>query len=464
MTSLPLLSSIYATEGGDFETLYPTNMEPVAIDTKISKGYLRTAMGASTWTTGPGIDRGGINWNGSLYRVMGSTLVYVDSGGFITTVGDVGSDGLPVALDYGFGRLAINSNGNLWYYDGGALTQVTDPDLGTVNDMVWMDGYYITTDGQSIVVTDLSDPYSVNPLKYGSAEADPDQIVGLGKLRGELIAFGLNTIEFYSNAGTAGFPFQASVGATIPIGVVGRFAKIPYAQTYAFVGSGRNQSNGVWLMGQGSASKISTRAIDDLIAAEQNKGAIQLETRVSRDENRLYVHLSNCSLVYLASASSLVGEPVWYICKSGLAMDRAYRLRNAVHVYDKLICGDTESSSLGLVLEDLDGGDGTGFMSWSLDGETFSQEKSLPLGKRGDRYIRPQWRPRLRFDSGFMSIRFRGTNSQPHFEEATGWRFDCGLLFNQTRGAIIYDLELVGLPARRGLAFASCEARVEALA
>lgn len=465
MTALPILSSIYATEAGDFETAYPCNMEPVAQQSGVSSGHLRTAMGAETWVTGPGIDRGGINWNGTLYRVMGSLLVQIAFDGSITTIGDVGSDGFPVRMDYGFGRLAINSANNLWYYDGTTLAQVTDTDLGPVLDMVWMDGYYVTTDGTSIIVTDLSDPFSVNPLKYGSAEADPDMVTGLiATKRGELVALGQYTIEFYQNAGTSGFPFQVSPGATIPIGCVGRYAKCEFVQSFAFVGGGENQAIGVWIAGQGSASKISTRAIDDLLADEPNKASIQLEVRVARDENRLYVHLSDRTLVYLAGASSQLKQPIWYTCASGIAMDRPYRLRNAVNVYDKLICGDTEANAIGIVSESLDPGDGMAFLSWSFDGEAYSQEYAQPLGKRGNRAARPQWRPHLRIPTNYAALRFRGDNAQPHFGELTGWEFGAGFVYNDTKGAILHDIELVGLPGRAGFAVAACEVRAEALA
>lgn len=464
MASIPLLSSIGATEAGDLETIYPVNMEPVAVDSNISSGYLRTAMGAILLATAPGTrDRGAINWNGVLYRVCGPNLISVDLTGNIVTIGNVGDDGNPVRLDYGFGRLAIASNRNLFYYDGATLSQVTDPDLGTVVDMVWKDGYYVTTDGTSIVVTDLSDPFNVNPNKYGSAEADPDPVVALGRLRGELLAFGSNTIQTYGDVGGNLFPFQANTGATIPIGVVGTFAVTPFIQSYAFVGGARNQAIGVWIMGQGSASKVSTRAIDDLLALEPNKQGIQIEARVSRDENRLYIHLSDRTLVYLAGASGIANKSVWYVCRSGVAMDQPYRLRNAVWAYDKLICGDLATGQIGVVSENLDGGEGRAFFSWSFDGETWSIEKALTLGKKGDRYRRLQWRPHLYMSANYASLRFRGTNGQTQFGEAVGWQLSCGLIYNKTNGAQIHDVELVGLLGRNGLSFAACECRIEGL-
>jgi hypothetical protein len=389
MTQIPLMSGVTASEQADFNVSLPINLEGVPVESGISQGYLRSAMGATTYTTGPGIDRGGILWNNQLYRVMGTKLVSVTQAGAVSTLGDVGGTG-PVSLTYGFDRLAIQSGTKLYYWNGSTLVQVTDPDLGPCLDVLWMAGYFVSTDGTSIVVTQLSDPTAVDPLKYGSAEADPDMVTGLLSLRNELIALGQNTIEFFDNQGGSGFPFVNSPGAMIPIGCVGAKAKCLFSQTFAFVGSGRNHALAVWLAAGGSAEKLSTRAVDDMLAAETNPAAIQLETRVSRHEERLYIHMSDRTLVYLRIASIEAQTPVWYVARSGRGADKAYRPRNAILAYNKWFVGDTETAAIGVL------------------------------------------------DEGVAE----------HFGEAVGWRFDTRLLYNAAKSGIIHSLELVGLPGR----------------
>src|SRR5690348_6294843 len=211
---LGILSGVYSQTGPDFEGSYPLNLVPNFEATGISEGYLRSAPGINVFATGLGIDRGGVYWNGTLYRVCGTSLVSVSSTGIVSFIGDVGgSDRCSFAIS--FDRLAVRSGENLYYWDGTTLSQVTDVDLGVVNDVVWMDGYFISTDGTSIVVTELDDPTSVDPLKYGSSEADPDSIQALGVRRGELIAFNRYTTEFFFDAGTTGFPFERNQGAQI---------------------------------------------------------------------------------------------------------------------------------------------------------------------------------------------------------------------------------------------------------
>jgi hypothetical protein len=437
------MSGVLAGEAGEFNISAPLNLEPVFVDSKISKGQLRIAAGALQIGTGPGIDRGGISWNSQCYRVMGTKLVQVAANGTVTTLGDVGGDGY-VALDYSFDRLAIASGNGLWYWDGLALNQNVDEDLGAVIDMIWVDGYFMTTDGTYVVVTELSDPYQVLPLKYGSAEEDPDMITGLLKVREEVYALGRHTIQVYQNIGGNGFPFSTIKGATIPRGCVAASAKCLYGESFAFVGSGRNEALGVHVAGQGQSDKISDRRVDDALAAVSDPTTIRVEARTARDELRLYVHLPTETWVFLATASSKAGEKVWYRVQSGVG--QPYRIRNAVHCYGKVLVGDTGSEAIGewtdtvathfgepaqwrfdvgmlynqgtpttLHKVDLVGLPGRGdtsmggaiTMSITQDGETFSPERTILID--GARSKRMQWRPHARIRN-YIGLRFRGLN------------------------------------------------------
>ena len=61
---IQILSGIYTDNGPDLRTAYPVNMVPVPKQSGISNGFLRPGDGIVSNGTGPGIDRGGINWNG----------------------------------------------------------------------------------------------------------------------------------------------------------------------------------------------------------------------------------------------------------------------------------------------------------------------------------------------------------------------------------------------------------------
>ncbi len=446
MTQIPLLRGVVSTRAADFSLSYPVNLEPTPSETGISKGYLRSAAGARQTGTGPGVMRGAIFWGSVLYAVMGTSFVSIAANGTVTTLGEVGGTG-PVALDYGFDRLAIQSGTSLFYWNGTSLVQVTDTDLGQCLDVTWLDGFFVTTDGTSIVTTQLSDPTQIEPNKYGSAESDPDPVAGLIRCRGELYVGGRHTIEVFSNIGGSGFPFQRSPGATILKGWVGPRAKTLFGQSFAFCGAGRNEANAVWQAGAGTANKLSTRAVDDDLAAVGDTASITLEARTSRDEQRLFVHLPDRTWVYLANASQAVGEAVWYCARSGVEMDQALRPRFATLAYGKWFVGDAASNGVGeldetvsqhfgsdtgwrfdtmllanggkgAIVHDLElvglpgrGGNGSAFLSFTEDGETWTQERACLLPTAGNCRGRVAWRPHKRMRN-YMGARFRGSGDQ----------------------------------------------------
>jgi Phage stabilisation protein len=270
MPQIPVIQGIYTDNTPDLRSSYPVNLVPVPRESGISSGFLRPADGLVSNGTGPGTDRGGIEWNGTLYRVMGTKLVSISSAGAVTILGDVGGSGY-VTFDYSFDRLAVVSSNNLFYWDGTTLTQVTDPDLGPVLDMCWVDGYFMTTDGTSLVVTELTDPTAVNPLKYGSSEIDPDPVVALLKLRNEVYALNRHTIEVFDNIGGEFFPFQRIDGAQIQKGAIGTFGCCVYLETVAFLGSGKNEAPGIYLGANSTATKISTQEIDEILLGYTEK-------------------------------------------------------------------------------------------------------------------------------------------------------------------------------------------------
>jgi hypothetical protein len=447
---IPILNGVFADNAPDFRQSYPVNMVPVALKSGISNGYLRPGDGIVQFATGPGVDRGGIEWQGVCYRVMGTKLVTVSSTGTITELGNVGSGG-QVTMDYSFDRLAIASGGRLYYYSPTlGLIQVTDPDLGVVLDVVWVDGYFMTTDGEFLVVTELTDPTQVNPLKYGSSEVDPDPVVALIKLRNEIYAINANTIEVFDNVGGDFFPFNRVDGAQVQKGAVGTHACCEFMQRIALVGGGRGEAPSVYLAANATTEKIATREVDQILEgySEATLSQILLEQRVEKDHTFLYIHLPDRTLVFDGMTSAAVGQPVWFVLTTTLAGFGQYRARNFTYCYDKWIVGDPQSSNLGTVSEDISSHWGqivrwefgtiivyneslgavfhqmelvslTGSValgldpvistSYSIDGKSYSQDKFIKVGTTGSPAKRLVW-----FQQGFMRNwriqRFRGTS------------------------------------------------------
>jgi hypothetical protein len=454
MAQIGILTGIYATTGPDLARSYPINLDPVVEPllgdgTGISKGYLRLSHGIQTKALPTGQDRGGRVWQGTHYRVCGSTLYTVDEAGALTVVGDVGAGG-PVGWAESFDRLAIRSGDKLWYWTGTALTQVTDPDLGAVNSLAWSDGYFLTTDGTSIVATELNDPAAVDPLKYGSSEADPDPVVGLLALRGTVYALNRHSIEAFQNTGGTGFPFRRNRGSEINKGAAGPDAFCPFVETFAFCGSGRNETPGVYLAGAGQAVPISPRALNDELAAlsDTDLASVRMEQITVAGQLRLMVHLPARTWVYHWTASQAIDLPVWSILAGGLFGENPYPARGFVWFDNRWWCGgngvigtlDADTPTLfaekagyrfdtplvynegmGAIIHALElvtlAGRTTGpepqvSVSLTDDGLTYTPERPASVGRRGERNVRPAWRRlgRMRHWRGF---RFRGVAEAP---------------------------------------------------
>lgn len=69
---IPIVNGIYTDNTADYRTSYPLNLIPVPKQNGIANGYLKKSDGLRLFCdVGSGIDRGGINYNGVCYRVVG---------------------------------------------------------------------------------------------------------------------------------------------------------------------------------------------------------------------------------------------------------------------------------------------------------------------------------------------------------------------------------------------------------
>ena len=388
---IPILKGTYATTDGNYRTAYPRNNIPVPKENGVSNGQFRPSPGLVEFATGPGLVRGGINWKGSLYRVMGSKLVHIDRAGVVTEIGDVGPDG-PVTMVYSFDHLAIASDKKLFLYNGKRLEQVTDEDLGDVLNVIWIDGYFLTTDGDALVVGELNDPFDINVLRYGSSEINPDPVVGVIKHSNEAYAVNRYSIEVFNNVGGTGFPFRRIEGAAIERGAVGTQAFTVFENSIAFLGSALNEEVAVWRGVSGQDIKISTQEIDEIIAeySEEELASTVVETRLTRNHRNLYIHLPDQTLVHDAAATQKLGMPIWYTLDSGLIEKEQYRARHFVFCYDKWTCGDTKAARVGVLTDDV----------------------------------------------------------SDHYGDAIRWDVQTSIVFNDARGFIIHEMELTSLTGR----------------
>lgn len=386
---IPIMSGIWSDSAGDVRAAYPVNYLPVPGSNGISDGYLRPAEGLVTLgSSSSGVSRGAIFWNGTHYRVMGSQLCSVSPEGNVLPLGEILGSG-PVTMDYSFDCLSISAGGFLYYFNGSTISLVTDPDLGASLDHAFLDGYFVSTDGESVVVTELNDRTSVNPLKYGSSELDPDPVVGIVTPRQELHVINRHTIEVFENVGGTLFPFRVVSGAQIMKGAVSASACCEFLDSVAFLGGGRNEAPSIYLGANSQAIKIAPREID-LILSEYTEDELKtavVQKRMASGMDLLYVRLPDQTLVYDAAMSKAIQYPAWSILKSG---STHYRADSILWAHNRWWCGDTTSGQVGYLSDEV----------------------------------------------------------SSHWTETVPWEFSTAMVYNEGRGGIVHELELVALPGR----------------
>ena len=455
---IPLVSGIRADSTPDLRTALPRNYAPVPKQSGISQSYMKPCDGLTQAGTGPGIGRGGHVWNGQLYRVLGTKLCTVSAGGSAAVLGDIGGSG-QVTIDHSFDRLAIASGNSLWYWSPSiGLVQVTDPNVGVAIDVVWLGGYYVTTDGVSIVATNLTSPTTASPLSYGSAEEDPNPVYAVNRLRGELYAFTRYSIQVFQNIGSTqtgstqqSFPFQVLNSATVPRGILGTHTYCPTSDSFFFLGSAPKEAPSFYIMVPGDSQTVATRELETILQGDTDaqRAGVVCERITTKAHEWVFVHLPDQCLVYDLTGSEVAQDQLWHIRDSGTFDGvSTYRGRNWQWCYDQWNVEDPTSTALGyadsttsahwgqsiawelltpviydegqdatihnLELVALPGRVAFGsspviWTSYSYDGEIWSLERSINAGGQGDRTRRLAWRRQGR-TRNYRIQRFRGTS------------------------------------------------------
>lgn len=173
-----------------------------------------------------------------------------------------------------------------------------------------------------------------------------------------------------------------------------------------------------------------------------------MESRIDKAHQHVLIHLPDQCLVYDAAASAAMQMPIWFKLTTSVTGLGQYRATGLVWCYDRWCVGDPQSGAVGRLTDQVathwgamigwdfgtaivyNGGSGaivhelelvclTGHVapgvdpviwtSYSVDGETWSQERSTKAGKQGQRSKRIAWRSQGQIGHWRVQ-RFRGTS------------------------------------------------------
>lgn len=392
-----------------------------------------------------------VNGN-TLYRVNRSVNNNIETFD-LTSLGTVSGVGRVSMSDNGTQLLILVPGGDAYIYnedDATPFQQITDPDFtanGNPQHVVYIDGYFVlTTDSKKFIVSALNNGLSYNALDFGTAEADPDDIVAPIVHRNQLFIAGSETIEVFQNIGGSGFPFQRVEGFVMPTGLFAQFSIVEFAGTFGFIGGGVDESPSIYAFTGSDVKPISTDAIDSILqdfTTEQIQQAFAWSYSQAGARFAAFT-FPNITLVYDAVSK------VWHERSSRITdtttSDTRFRVNSLVTAFNKILVGDfidgrigelsldifseygenilrtvstTPFSNVGdrvlfplieLTMESGVGDAGTDNplirMSRSKDGKTYTGERSRAVGKIGEYNKRQIWRRNGRA-ARFEVFRFR---------------------------------------------------------
>ena len=265
-------------------------MKRRGVQSSVTTAASTFAISAATiWTGVPGTGaspnttRGTIIYSASDSGFTSTRLYKYDSsvstlGTFVSSAGGYVCIGLQETLISGTAAITANIKTSiappymqkvLYYPNAGTLAEVTSaPFTSTIGCGVHLDGYYFcaSTDG-TIKNTDLNSVSSVGANNSIAVQMEPDNLVGLAKLRNIIVAFGTKSIEFFQNAGlSSGSPLQRIPQAPLKMGALHGRALQELGENILFV-SATPEGVAVHILEGYSAKKISTPFIDNALSA-----------------------------------------------------------------------------------------------------------------------------------------------------------------------------------------------------
>lgn len=234
-----------------------------------------------------------------------------------------------------------------------SLVEITDGDFaanGQPQYVVYIDGYFLfTTDSKKFIVSALNDGTSYNALDFGSAEADPDDIVAPIVFKNQLFIGGSQSMEAFQNIGGVGFPFQRT-GLFLDKGLSAAQSIVPTSDSFLFIGAGKNESPAIWSLAGSSAQKVSTTAIDFLLQQAT-------DTEISEAFAWSYAQKGAYFVGFTFGDNTLVYDVVsqrWHERQSFIdGVDSRFRANSFVQAYGRIICGDSQDGRIGSLDPDV---------------------------------------------------------------------------------------------------------------
>ena len=176
----------------------------------------------------------------SLYVVHRGTLYSISNAAVVASVG---------TLNTTSGHVDMATNGTeLMLVDGvnGYIAETVASTFGVITDgdfpdtaptVTYQGGRFIVgkADSGQFVISASYDGTAYDATEFATAESFPDDLVRVFVDHGQLILFGSNSCEFWSNIGALDFPYAPINGAVVEYGLAARWSVAKLADAVVFL-------------------------------------------------------------------------------------------------------------------------------------------------------------------------------------------------------------------------------------
>jgi hypothetical protein len=215
--------------------------------------------------------KGGIVVNQTLYVVAGMSLYSVNQAGVSTLLGVMSNITNNIVALASNGLQILISTGSLGYtytIATNTLAQITSggyPQSTASN--CFLNGFFIVNNpGTSqFYISDVYDGTTWEALQFASAEVIPDNLLAVSALHNNLILWGANHIEFWTDTGGAPFPFSQQVGTAQNYGLAAVNSIAQFNNTMCFLGENVQGQVQVMMLAGYTPHPISDNGINHII-------------------------------------------------------------------------------------------------------------------------------------------------------------------------------------------------------
>jgi hypothetical protein len=225
----------------------------------------------------------------------------------------------------GTATLAVTSSDNTgWYADAGSMTEIVDGDWP--GDTETITGTFAHLDGFALVMTtrgrlwssDINSITAWTANNFTATNAYPDKGVGAIRWKNFVMAFSIESLEFYYNAGLTPFPLARAAAMTQKVGAVSADAIARIADTIFWCGTTPEGGMSIFQW-DGNLSRVSAPEVEAIMILA---GASNISLTTIRFFGRSFVivRAGPTTLVYCIEEKMWhewnSTTPLWYKCAS----------------------------------------------------------------------------------------------------------------------------------------------------